>query len=249
MERLSAEGKFFHRSCFKCEYCATTLRLSAYAYDTEDGKFYCKPHYCYRLSGSAQRKRPAVAPLSGKEAREALQDGPTVDANGRGSAMASPAERTPGSSMNGLEEPSIAKRLRGTPERIELENYRLSVKQAEELEEVPEETQAEHNLSSVLDKGAEEDVASSSSESEMEEEEEEEPPLPTSDLGGVPWKEAVRIHALLKGKSEEELEASKSYGPGNEEEEEEEYEEEEEEEEYEEEEEESSEGQKKNLFS
>ncbi|XP_045319960.1 F-actin-monooxygenase MICAL3 isoform X14 [Leopardus geoffroyi] len=245
MERLSAEGKFFHRSCFKCEYCATTLRLSAYAYDIEDGKFYCKPHYCYRLSGSAQRKRPAVAPLSGKEAREPLQDGPTVDTNGRASTVASPAERTPGSSVNGLEEPSIAKRLRGTPERIELENYRLSVKQAEELEEVPEETQAEHNLSSVLDKGAEEDVASSSSESEMEEEEEEEEePLPTSDLGGVPWKEAVRIHALLKGKSEEELEASKSYEPGNEEEEEEEYEEEEEEEEeeeYEEEEEESSE--------
>ncbi|XP_047721274.1 F-actin-monooxygenase MICAL3 isoform X9 [Prionailurus viverrinus] len=246
MERLSAEGKFFHRSCFKCEYCATTLRLSAYAYDIEDGKFYCKPHYCYRLSGSAQRKRPAVAPLSGKEAREPLQDGPTVDTNGRASTVASPAERTPGSSVNGLEEPSIAKRLRGTPERIELENYRLSVKQAEELEEVPEETQAEHNLSSVLDKGAEEDVASSSSESEMEEEEEEEEePLPTSDLGGVPWKEAVRIHALLKGKSEEELEASKSYEPGNEEEEEEEYEEEEEEEEeeYEEEEEESSEDQ------
>lgn len=38
MERLSAEGKFFHRSCFKCEYCATTLRLSAYAYDIEDGE-------------------------------------------------------------------------------------------------------------------------------------------------------------------------------------------------------------------
>lgn len=64
--------------------------------------------------------------------------------------------------MNGLEEPSIAKRLRGTPERIELENYRLSVKQAEELEEVPEETQAEHNLSSVLDKGTEEDIDSRS---------------------------------------------------------------------------------------
>lgn len=26
------------------------------------GKFYCKPHYCYRLSGLAQRKRPAPAP-------------------------------------------------------------------------------------------------------------------------------------------------------------------------------------------
>ncbi|XP_012587861.1 PREDICTED: protein-methionine sulfoxide oxidase MICAL3 isoform X1 [Condylura cristata] len=234
MERLSAEGKFFHRSCFKCEYCATTLRLSAYAYDIEDGKFYCKPHYCHRLSGSTQRKRPAVAALSGKEARGALQDGPAADTNGRASAVASAAERTPGSSVNGLEEPSIAKRLRGTPERIELENYRLSVKLAEELEEVPEETQAEHNLSSVLDKGPEEDVGSSSSESEMEEEEDEdedEPPLPTSDLGGVPWKEAVRIHALLKGKSEEELEASRSCQPGQEEDDEEDDEDEEEEEE------------------
>uniref|UniRef100_A0A8C8ZX75 F-actin monooxygenase n=1 Tax=Prolemur simus TaxID=1328070 RepID=A0A8C8ZX75_PROSS len=252
MERLSAEGKFFHRSCFKCEYCATTLRLSAYAYDIEDGKFYCKPHYCYRLSGYAQRKRPAVAALSGKEAKGPLQDGPTADANGRASTVASSAERTPGSSVNGLEEPSIAKRLRGTPERIELENYRRSVKQAEQLEEVPEETQAEHNLSSVLDKGTEEDIASSSSESDMEEEEDEDeeeeeegPRLPPSDLGGVPWKEAVRIHALLKGKSEEELEASKSFGPGNEEEEEEEEEEEyeeEEEEEYDEEEESSEAG-------
>lgn len=62
--------------------------------------------------------------------------------------------------VNGLEEPSLAKRLRGTPERIELENYRLSVQREEELEEVPEETLAEHNLSSVLDKGTEEDVPS-----------------------------------------------------------------------------------------
>ncbi|XP_026948859.1 F-actin-monooxygenase MICAL3 isoform X3 [Sagmatias obliquidens] len=213
MERLSAEGKFFHRSCFKCEYCATTLRLSAYAYALEDGKFYCKPHYCYRLSGPVQRKRPAVAPLSGKEARGPLQDSPAADTNGQPSTSASPAERTPGPSVNGLEEPSITKRLRGTPERIELENYRLSVRQAEGLEEVPEETQAEHNLSSVLDTGTEEDAASSSSESEMEE---EEPPLPPSDLGGVPWKEAVRIHALLKGRSEEELEASRSFAAGEE---------------------------------
>ncbi|KAM6171637.1 F-actin-monooxygenase MICAL3 isoform 2-T2 [Erethizon dorsatum] len=97
MERLSAEGKFFHRSCFKCEYCATTLRLSAYAYDIEDGKFYCKPHYCYRLSGYAQRKRPAVAPLSGKEAKGPLKDGPAADTNGRASTVASAAERTSGS--------------------------------------------------------------------------------------------------------------------------------------------------------
>jgi F-actin monooxygenase len=28
MERLTAEGVYFHRGCFRCEYCGTTLRQS-----------------------------------------------------------------------------------------------------------------------------------------------------------------------------------------------------------------------------
>ncbi|CAK6983127.1 LOW QUALITY PROTEIN: protein-methionine sulfoxide oxidase mical3a-like, partial [Scomber scombrus] len=32
MERLSAEGLFFHRSCFQCESCSSSLRLAEYAY-------------------------------------------------------------------------------------------------------------------------------------------------------------------------------------------------------------------------
>lgn len=67
---------------------------------------------------------------------------------------------TPAPEVNGLQEPSLAKRLRGTPERIELENYRLSLQREEELEEVPEETLAEHNLSSVLDKATDADLGS-----------------------------------------------------------------------------------------
>ncbi|XP_053174674.1 protein-methionine sulfoxide oxidase mical3a [Scomber japonicus] len=220
MERLSAEGKFFHRSCFKCDYCGTTLRLSSYAFDVEDGKFYCKPHYCYRLSGYAQRKRPAPspAPITAKENQAPQSPVVTVDAPGRAMAAAAPsAEHQPSApEVNGLQEPSLAKRLRGTPERIELENYRLSLQREEELEEVPEETLAEHNLSSVLDKATEADLGSSSSESDMEEEDEQEDqeeveaeaeaeveveqqPLSPSDLGGVPWKEAVELHAKLRG--------------------------------------------------
>ncbi|KAG7275949.1 hypothetical protein CRUP_037240 [Coryphaenoides rupestris] len=61
---------------------------------------------------------------------------------------------------NGLPEATVPKRLRGTPERIELENYRLSLQREEELEEVPEETLAEHNLSSVLDKATGGDLGS-----------------------------------------------------------------------------------------
>ncbi|XP_028441282.1 protein-methionine sulfoxide oxidase mical3a isoform X15 [Perca flavescens] len=217
MERLSAEGKFFHRSCFKCEYCGTTLRLSSYAFDVEDGKFYCKPHFCYRLSGYAQRKRPAPspAPVAAKENQAPQTPTATVDAPGRAMAAAAPsAELQPSvPEVNGLQEPSLAKRLRGTPERIELENYRLSLQKEEELEEVPEETLAEHNLSSVLDKAADADLGSSSSESEMDEEDEQEDqeeveqqPLSPSDLGGVPWKEAVELHAKLRGEEEGEEE-------------------------------------------
>ncbi|XP_030282402.1 protein-methionine sulfoxide oxidase mical3a isoform X2 [Sparus aurata] len=224
MERLSAEGKFFHRSCFKCDYCNTTLRLSSYAFDVEDGKFYCKPHYCYRLSGYAQRKRPAPspAPITAKENQAPQTPATTVDAPGRATAAAAAsAELQPSApEVNGLQEPSLAKRLRGTPERIELENYRLSLQREEELEEVPEETLAEHNLSSVLDKATDADLGSSSSESDMEEEDEqedqdqdqEEPEVEgevdqhlgsPSDLGGVPWKEAVELHAKLRGDQSE----------------------------------------------
>ncbi|XP_066541219.1 protein-methionine sulfoxide oxidase mical3a [Hoplias malabaricus] len=238
MERLSAEGKFFHRSCFKCDYCGTTLRLSSYAFDVEDGKFYCKPHYCYRLSGQAQRKRPApaAAPLHVKEPQAPAVTPTTVDAPGRVMAAQAPVERRPSvPEVNGLAEPSLAKRLRGTPERIELENYRLSMQREEDLEEVPEETLAEHNLSSVLDKGTGVDEGSSSSESDMEEEDEEVVPAAPSDLGGVPWKEAVELHAKLKGGSDagastEQREGELEGEDEEDEEDEEEYEEEEEEE-------------------
>ena len=35
MERMSAEGVFFHRGCLKCDYCATSLRLTTYACDRQ----------------------------------------------------------------------------------------------------------------------------------------------------------------------------------------------------------------------
>ncbi|XP_058883531.1 protein-methionine sulfoxide oxidase mical3a-like isoform X14 [Acipenser ruthenus] len=236
MERLSAEGKFFHRSCFKCDYCNTTLRLSSYAFDVEDGKFYCKPHYCYRLSGYAQRKRPAEAPLTAKENKVSLPDPVAADGPVQANATATPTERTPAVDVNGVEEPALAKRLRGTPERIELENYRLSLQREEELEEVPEETLAEHNLSSVLDKGTDAGEGSSSSESEMDEVEEEgeDEDHPVSDLGGVPWKQAVQLHARLKGKSETQIAAEEEARALGEEEEEDEDDDEEEKEEEEE---------------
>uniref|UniRef100_A0A8D2CSD7 F-actin monooxygenase n=1 Tax=Sciurus vulgaris TaxID=55149 RepID=A0A8D2CSD7_SCIVU len=59
MERLSAEGHFFHRECFRCSVCATTLHLAAYTFDCDEGKFYCKPHFIHCKTNSKQRKRRA----------------------------------------------------------------------------------------------------------------------------------------------------------------------------------------------
>lgn len=38
LERASAEGLFFHRSCFQCWRCGATLRLGDYAFNEEDGE-------------------------------------------------------------------------------------------------------------------------------------------------------------------------------------------------------------------
>uniref|UniRef100_A0A673TCL6 F-actin monooxygenase n=1 Tax=Suricata suricatta TaxID=37032 RepID=A0A673TCL6_SURSU len=59
MERLSAEGHFFHRECFRCSVCASTLRLAAYAFDSDEGKFFCRPHFIHCKTSTQQRKRRA----------------------------------------------------------------------------------------------------------------------------------------------------------------------------------------------
>ncbi|XP_077177942.1 F-actin-monooxygenase MICAL2 isoform X8 [Paroedura picta] len=60
MERLSAEGHFFHRECFKCATCSSTLRLAMYAFDAEEDKFYCKSHFAQCKTNNKHRKRRAM---------------------------------------------------------------------------------------------------------------------------------------------------------------------------------------------
>ncbi|XP_061838537.1 F-actin-monooxygenase mical1 [Nerophis lumbriciformis] len=44
LERISAEGKFFHRSCLTCHRCGITLRLGDYTFHQATGRFYCELH-------------------------------------------------------------------------------------------------------------------------------------------------------------------------------------------------------------
>uniref|UniRef100_A0A8C3JLG7 F-actin monooxygenase n=1 Tax=Calidris pygmaea TaxID=425635 RepID=A0A8C3JLG7_9CHAR len=99
MERLSAEGHFFHRECFKCEICSTTLRLGIYAFDVEEGKFYCKPHFTHCKISSKHRKRRATLQIQGKEATEAWKKEepkhPETTTESTLSTASSPEDRSP----------------------------------------------------------------------------------------------------------------------------------------------------------
>ncbi|XP_051710403.1 F-actin-monooxygenase MICAL1 isoform X2 [Oryctolagus cuniculus] len=44
LERLCADGRFFHRSCFRCHSCEATLWPGSYAQHPEDKHFYCLQH-------------------------------------------------------------------------------------------------------------------------------------------------------------------------------------------------------------
>eukprot|EP00013_Stygamoeba_regulata_P018772 CAMPEP_0177652920 /NCGR_PEP_ID=MMETSP0447-20121125/13427_1 /TAXON_ID=0 /ORGANISM="Stygamoeba regulata, Strain BSH-02190019" /LENGTH=556 /DNA_ID=CAMNT_0019156277 /DNA_START=166 /DNA_END=1836 /DNA_ORIENTATION=- len=45
-ERVAANGKVLHKTCFRCIDCKCTLNLSAYSFNK--GKFYCNPHFTRR---------------------------------------------------------------------------------------------------------------------------------------------------------------------------------------------------------
>uniref|UniRef100_A0A8C9NR74 Molecule interacting with CasL protein 1 n=1 Tax=Serinus canaria TaxID=9135 RepID=A0A8C9NR74_SERCA len=62
VERASAEGRFFHRGCFQCRRCGATLRLGDYAFDEEDGNFYCSLHYPNPASMDLPREEASALP-------------------------------------------------------------------------------------------------------------------------------------------------------------------------------------------
>ncbi|NXJ61082.1 MICA2 monooxygenase, partial [Rostratula benghalensis] len=98
MERLSAEGHFFHRECFKCEICSTTLRLGIYAFDVDEGKFYCKPHFTHCKISTKHRKRRATLQMQGKatEAWKKEEPKPTeAITESTLSTASSPEDRSP----------------------------------------------------------------------------------------------------------------------------------------------------------
>ncbi|KAM9767755.1 F-actin-monooxygenase MICAL2 isoform 2-T3 [Dama dama] len=114
MERLSAEGHFFHRECFRCSICATTLRLAAYAFDVDEGKFFCKSHFIHCKTNSQQRKRRAELKQQKEEEgmwkeQEAPRRDPPAESSCAAAAIATPEGSPP-------DEPTSPKKPKSVPE-------------------------------------------------------------------------------------------------------------------------------------
>ncbi|CAM9514703.1 unnamed protein product [Bubo scandiacus] len=154
MERLSAEGHFFHRECFKCEICSTTLRLGIYAFDVDEGKFYCKPHFTHCKISTKHRKRRATLQIQGKEATEAWkQEEPkpteTTTENALSTAS-SPEDRSPDHCLPAADEPISPKKAKSIPECHNMESW-FSPPSPEwaTVRVIPEEEMTEHNLLAI----------------------------------------------------------------------------------------------------
>ncbi|XP_041833409.1 protein-methionine sulfoxide oxidase mical3a-like isoform X2 [Melanotaenia boesemani] len=187
MERLSAEGFFFHRSCFQCDSCGVSLRPSSYIYENDNGRFYCLRHPDCELGAPAVRKRR------------------TPSASQRTSMASLSSESLKSSDRR---RSSAASVMVATPERIELEIYRRSSKaelqeEPEESDEVSEEVLTHFNLDQQVH------ISPQSGEEEEEEKEDGEgdPLTVTSEEVTASWREPFH-HCGDEGEEGEEQEES-----------------------------------------
>ncbi|XP_073072311.1 F-actin-monooxygenase MICAL2 isoform X6 [Manis javanica] len=115
MERLSAEGHFFHRECFRCSVCASTLRLAAYAFDVDEGKFFCKSHFIHCKTNTQQRKRRAELKQQREvegmwKEQEALRRDSPAESSCAAAAISTPEGSPP------ADEPTSPKKPKSVPE-------------------------------------------------------------------------------------------------------------------------------------
>lgn len=66
MDQLTADGVTYHKSCFKCNKCKGTLKLSNYS--SMEGVLYCKPHFeqLFREAGNFNKNFQSPAKASDK---------------------------------------------------------------------------------------------------------------------------------------------------------------------------------------
>ncbi|XP_061662284.1 protein-methionine sulfoxide oxidase mical3a-like isoform X2 [Syngnathoides biaculeatus] len=129
MERLSAEGLFFHRSCFVCHACRGTLRIAAYRFHAASGKFSCA-----QSCGSSAPRSPSALGNNRAPSRQQRTSCTSLSSGVSYVSVATESRRL-----------SVFSVMSVTRERVELENDKG------EAAEIPEEILTGFNLSAEKD--------------------------------------------------------------------------------------------------
>ncbi|XP_028307388.1 F-actin-monooxygenase MICAL3-like isoform X3 [Gouania willdenowi] len=142
MERLSAEGFFFHRSCFQCDSCRTLLRPPSYTFELQSRRFYCLQHSECQLISSDLGIRPSHSDPASSQCPSivSLSAGPPLS-----------------DSQASTRRSSAASVMTTPPERTELELWDVQ-------EEVSEETLNRFNLCEEQSSSVQEEVIGHTSE-------------------------------------------------------------------------------------
>ncbi|XP_075783997.1 F-actin-monooxygenase MICAL2 isoform X10 [Pelodiscus sinensis] len=153
MERLSAEGHFFHRECFKCTVCSSTLRLTIYAFDVEEGKFYCKPHFTRCKTSNKYRKRPSMLKMQEKVETEMWTQEepkhPDTTTESTSSTVSGPEDRPPDYYFRIADEPTSPKKPKNAPEHNFESRCSALSSNWTSVRIIPEEEMTEHDLLAV----------------------------------------------------------------------------------------------------
>ncbi|KAK0177651.1 hypothetical protein PV328_001685 [Microctonus aethiopoides] len=160
MERLTTEGKFFHRGCFRCEYCSTSLRIGNHTFDREKngGRFYCTQHFGL-LGTMKTRQEKKKIPLLNKE------NIPDTSAKKKSTTEKTQTLKPPLDGVAGLD---LLDRGQ-TPERIEFENL-AGMSDAEEAHsQMDEDEWTDRNFgASAAEMGSSDDISDMSDSDEEE---------------------------------------------------------------------------------
>ncbi|XP_035986648.1 F-actin-monooxygenase MICAL2 isoform X5 [Fundulus heteroclitus] len=94
VERVCAEGLYFHRECFRCSTCNCSLPPGAQAFNSEEGKLYCKLHFCQHNNGTNLRRTVSLPPNRHRAQGRLAEDSESSQCGGSAELQSAPEAGT-----------------------------------------------------------------------------------------------------------------------------------------------------------